>query len=171
MNYNKIREYCDQNGLSISDLAKKTKIPMASIYRHIQDKSMKVETLEKIANVLNVPIWHFFDLDPETPYIKDIEAQKKSNEINQEVMAQMTKVIDELKMKLKNIKQARIIFQWSRELVAYQVISKKEYEIQIHLFIDFLESDQGEAALEKFQQQIEDVVKRNKINRDQPTDE
>ena len=53
MNYNKIREYCDQNGLSISDLAKKTKIPMASIYRHIQDKSMKVETLEKIANVLN----------------------------------------------------------------------------------------------------------------------
>ncbi len=125
---------------------------------------MKINTLEKIADALKVPIWFFFDLDPEAPYVKDIEKYKNANRINEETLTQMTKVIDELKIKLKNIKSATFLFIWSRELVVQNIVSKQDYEILIHLFLDFLESDQGESAFDKFEEKLQFLVKRNKQN-------
>lgn len=86
MNYNKIKEYCDQNRLSVSDLAEKSGVSVASIYRSISDESMKINTLEKIADALKVPIWYFFDLDPEEKYKAALlEAENKIVELNKAV--------------------------------------------------------------------------------------
>ncbi|MEI6884808.1 MAG: helix-turn-helix transcriptional regulator [Bacteroidota bacterium] len=158
MNFNKIKEYCDQNGLSIPELAEKIGISKPGLYRSIQEETMKVETLEKIANTLKVPIWHFFDLDPETPYINDIEQQKSLNKINETSMAQMESIINDLKRKLDNIKTVTYMFIFGRELHVYGRITNPTYETLVNLLIDFLESNHDDNASEKFMNVIRSLV-------------
>ena len=62
MDFNKIVSLCDQRRISIAELAKIINVSKPNLYRSIQIKSMKVETLEKIAKALNVTVYEFFDL-------------------------------------------------------------------------------------------------------------
>ena len=60
MNINKINELCSKRGITLLQLSKK--IGMSnSFYTTLKTGSLKVETLEKIAEVLEVPITVFFD--------------------------------------------------------------------------------------------------------------
>lgn len=67
---NKIRQVCSEKGMTLKDLAKKSKISEMGLQRMLNSNSMKVATLEKIAIVLGVPLEKFFsDLgrEPERP--------------------------------------------------------------------------------------------------------
>ncbi|MEI6143967.1 MAG: helix-turn-helix transcriptional regulator [Mariniphaga sp.] len=158
MNYEKIKEYCDDRGISLPELAKKIELTKSGLYLAISKKTITVEKLEKIATELKVPIWYFFDLDPEAPYIEKIEQQKKVNQINQESLEQMTKVIDELKRKLQNIKTVTYFYHGARELVAYGLIEKQHYDVMNHLLLDFLTSPHDDMAVETFVNKMSPIM-------------
>jgi transcriptional regulator with XRE-family HTH domain len=76
MNFNKIKNICEQKGLTIPQLAEKIDLSEAGLYQSFRNQSMKVDILEKISTALEVPIWVFFDLNPESA----IAPLKKENE-------------------------------------------------------------------------------------------
>jgi len=80
MNFNKIREYCEEKKITIAVLASQIGISEPGLYQVFRNKSMKVDVLEKIAEALNVPIWSFFDLDPVTPLNLEVEKLREKNE-------------------------------------------------------------------------------------------
>ena len=141
MNYDKIKEYCDDRRISLPELATKIGLTKSGLYLAISKKTLTVEKLEKISTELNVPIWYFFDLDPEKPYINDIEREKNRNKINEETLEQMTKVIAELKRKLDNISAVAMLFQLGREFYIYEKLSNEAYAMLINILNDFLNSD------------------------------
>ena len=158
MNFNKIKEYCDKNRISIAELAEKIGISKPGLYRSIQEKTMKVETLEKIAKELDVDIWRFFDLDPEAIFINDLEAEKKGNEMNQEVMAQMTNVIAELKGRLNNTISVVSMFFLGNELHTAGKINHEQFNFWFNSMADFILSDHKEEAFDKFQLNIKSIM-------------
>ena len=60
MQYTKIEELAKSKGLTLGGLAEKIGVTRAGFYRTLEQKTMKVETLEKIAQVLDVPVCDFF---------------------------------------------------------------------------------------------------------------
>jgi|APCry1669188970_1035186.scaffolds.fasta_scaffold00066_2 transcriptional regulator with XRE-family HTH domain len=66
MDFNKIKLICEEQRLSIPQLAEKIGISEAGLYQSLRNQSMKVDILEKIAQELNVPVWIFFDPNPQT---------------------------------------------------------------------------------------------------------
>lgn len=67
MEPNRIQELCDSKNISIKKLAKMTGLSFSGLYSAIRNNSLKIETLEKIAVALKVPITAFFDVE-----VKDI---------------------------------------------------------------------------------------------------
>jgi transcriptional regulator with XRE-family HTH domain len=61
MDYTKIEELVKSKGWTLGGLAEKIGVTRAGFYRTLEQKTMKVETLEKIAQVLDVPVSEFFD--------------------------------------------------------------------------------------------------------------
>ena len=60
MNY-RIKEICDEKGIKVNSIAEKVSITLPALYNIVNGKmSPKVETLEKIATALNVPVWQLF---------------------------------------------------------------------------------------------------------------
>jgi transcriptional regulator with XRE-family HTH domain len=79
MNFNKIREYCEERKITIPELASRIGISEPGLYQVLRNKSMKVDLLEKISEVLDFPIWTFFDLDPGKELKVEIERLQKEN--------------------------------------------------------------------------------------------
>jgi len=61
MKYTKIEGLAKSKGLTLGGLAEKIGVTRAGFYRTLEQKTMKVETLEKIAQVLDVPVCEFFE--------------------------------------------------------------------------------------------------------------
>lgn len=62
LNYTKIESYRKDKKISQEVLALKCGFKTREGYgQMLRNRSMKVETLEKIAEFLNIPIWEFFD--------------------------------------------------------------------------------------------------------------
>jgi len=80
MNFNKIREYCEERKITIPDLASRIGISEPGLYQVLRNKSMKVDLLEKVAAVLDFPIWSFFDLDPGKELKMELERLQKEND-------------------------------------------------------------------------------------------
>lgn len=59
-NLHKIKELADAQGLSIRDLADSIGVKENQIHVMVRKNSTKIDTLEKIANVLHVPVAVFF---------------------------------------------------------------------------------------------------------------
>ncbi len=101
MNFNKIKSICEEKGLTIPLLADKIGLSEAGLYQSFRNQSMKVDVIEKIAEVLETPIWIFFDLDPGSQidalneeiagYKKTIEnLEAKMSDINKELFVSNT---------------------------------------------------------------------------------
>ena len=73
-NYNKIKELSTEKHIPFNALAEKIGVSRAGLYRTIENQTLSVAVLEKIAKVLEVPITAFFDLDP-----VDLEEIKRLN--------------------------------------------------------------------------------------------
>lgn len=65
-NLNRIRTLCESKKVPIKELAEKCGLTPQSIYDAINRNSTKTEYLEKIAQVLEVPVSYFFDAEPRT---------------------------------------------------------------------------------------------------------
>jgi len=102
MNFNKIKELCEERKMTIPMLASKIGISEPGLYQAFRNKSMKVDILEKIAEALIVPIWTFFDLDPETPLKAKLEKLRKENTELQETVESQKKLITYLHQKLED---------------------------------------------------------------------
>lgn len=64
MNYSKLRNVVENSKLTISELCKKLEIDRKTFYNNFENRTMKVETLEKICFLLEVPITNFFENEP-----------------------------------------------------------------------------------------------------------
>ncbi|MDY0103222.1 MAG: hypothetical protein RBS07_09790 [Lentimicrobium sp.] len=62
-NYNKIKELSTEKQVPFNALAEKIGVSRAGFYRTIENKTLSVAVLEKIAEVLEEPITAFFELD------------------------------------------------------------------------------------------------------------
>jgi transcriptional regulator with XRE-family HTH domain len=60
MNYNKIKDLCAQQGLSIPQLAEHIGASKG-LYTSLKNETISVKTLEKIAEALNVSVYYFFE--------------------------------------------------------------------------------------------------------------
>ena len=103
MNFNKIKTICEDKGLPISVLADKIGLSEAGLYQSFRNKSMKVDVLEKIAIELEVPIWIFFDLDPEAA----IEPLKKELDEYRDKVSVLEQTISNLRVKLKSCEELK----------------------------------------------------------------
>ena len=61
MEYAKIAEIVKSKGWTLGGLAEKIGVTRAGLYKTLEKRSLKVETLERIAKVLEVPIGEFFE--------------------------------------------------------------------------------------------------------------
>ncbi len=67
-----IRELCREKNISLIQLGKEIGITTPQgVQRMINENSTTIDRLEKIAKILNVPVWQFFDLDPEQSDLKN----------------------------------------------------------------------------------------------------
>ena len=81
----KIKELTEQQGASLQWLAQKIGMTKAGFYRMIDGNSFKVDTLQKIADALEVPIVLFFGVDGGEE--KRNEALQRENELLKELNA------------------------------------------------------------------------------------
>lgn len=101
MDHTKIKELADKQKLSIKQLCKQIDITDVGLAKMIKNNSLKVTILEKIANVLQVPVSYFFDdslsTDPATlkktektespaALLKENEVLKAQNELLREMV-------------------------------------------------------------------------------------
>lgn len=57
----RIKEICDEKGIKVNSLTETVGITLPALYNIVNGKmSPKVETLVKIAEALNVPLWQLF---------------------------------------------------------------------------------------------------------------
>lgn len=63
MDYRKIENIYSKKGLSLTGLAKKIEMSPSGLYRSIENETLQVKVLEKIADVLEVPVTVFFEED------------------------------------------------------------------------------------------------------------
>jgi len=57
----RIKEVCDEKGIKVNSIAESVGISLPALYNIVNGKmSPKMETLEKIAAALEVPMWQLF---------------------------------------------------------------------------------------------------------------
>jgi len=69
---NRTREILKRLGVKQVDLAEKLGVTTVGLNQLMRTDQPKIETLEKIANVLNIPVWRLYLTDEE---IEDVVAQ------------------------------------------------------------------------------------------------
>jgi len=79
MNFKRIKEICEKKRISIPELARRIDISKAGLYGAIKNETLRIDTLERIAETLDVPITVFFSDeqsgDTEVPeHIKQLKA-------------------------------------------------------------------------------------------------
>jgi len=145
MNFQKISELCEERKMTIPVLASGIGISEPGLYQVLRNKSMKVDVLENIADMLKAPIWLFFDQDPVTPLnIKIEELKKKISELIEDVEMQKNGIaysnnkINELErtLELQNniIQKQSEINETKEQLVIEKEKSIKLYEDMLALY-------------------------------------
>lgn len=61
MDYTKLHKTIETSKISFTELCKKIHLTRKTLYNNIENKTLKVETLEKICKELKLPITTFFD--------------------------------------------------------------------------------------------------------------
>jgi len=80
MNLLRIKMRCNEIDISIRSLSAKIEMSEQNLHKCIRDGRIEAGVLEKIANVLDVPVSYFFDEDKPTQSAKEnefIEIQRR----------------------------------------------------------------------------------------------
>jgi transcriptional regulator with XRE-family HTH domain len=107
MNYDRIKYRCEEIGLSIRKLCQQIGISDAGYYKMIENKSFKVETLEKMAVILQVSVTYFFDnsTNPDEYEIKSVQKDIVSDTHVEYKIAKSEE--DRIQVLLKHIKKLK----------------------------------------------------------------
>ena len=103
MNYNKITEVLASNHLSVPQLALKIGMSKRGLYVGIKENSLRIDTLEKIAEALDVPVTVFFDEDQiinsksELELRGEIEKLKSENDLNIKRVKELQESVEDKK--------------------------------------------------------------------------
>jgi len=104
MIYNKIKILLNQKNLTIDALSEKIDMTASGFHYAVKNKSLKVKDLQKIAEVLEVPVAYFFEEGEPSPVKKNIsnnlEAENKKLLIEN---SQLKDEISKLKDKIINL--------------------------------------------------------------------
>ncbi len=122
MNLKQIEIISEAKGIKIKDLADKAEVAFSGLYRAIKENSIKASTLERIAEILEVPISVFFGLGSEIE--KEIIDLKKEN-INQKNY--ITTLETYLEQNIEHIKQ-------QKDLIDILVEEKKRINLYMESF-------------------------------------
>jgi transcriptional regulator with XRE-family HTH domain len=74
MDYSRIKTELDRKRISIRDLCYKIDITEQGLHQMIRNKSMKIEVLERISQVLGVPVSFWFGNDSSPSDLRSIES-------------------------------------------------------------------------------------------------
>ena len=135
MNYNKITEIATDRRISIPQLAEKIGMSKRGLYVALKENSMRIDTLEKIAKVLEIPISVFFDSGNENEpgeILKKLETAKEN-------LANQAKSYSELEAKYDNL---LIINSLNEKLVESAIRETALKEKIIYLLDDAINSIQ-----------------------------
>lgn len=72
----KIKKEAERKGIKISSIAKNIGMSVQNLHRCIRDGRIEAGHLEKIAKILDVPIFYFFDDETNRPVIPDKDRDK-----------------------------------------------------------------------------------------------
>lgn len=116
MKYEIIKQLCEIQKLTIPQLAQKIGLTKRGLYSSIENSSMKVETLEKIAEVLNVSISVFFQ---EGNLLEETSRLNEKNTQMKEQLVDLNKELEKLKKDLESkneliLTQEKIISNYRR---------------------------------------------------------
>lgn len=144
MDYKKIRELCTERGISIPQLAEKIGVSK-SFYTSLKNETLSVSTLEKIADVLEVPIGYFFSEEVDIVFLPKALVKKlitKSNESIRIITALNKKIISVQKLSSKaRIAQLEILIALnSQNKVLYKALTDEK---------DFKEMDSALKTIKK----------------------
>ena len=103
-----IKELCTEKGLSLEDLATKSGLGLRAIQKIIHDNSTKIETLERIAQALQVRVSIFFP-DPPSGGDKIKEIEK--------VLLGIPKDLESVKIVFEILKEKKEIYRRYTELL------------------------------------------------------
>lgn len=131
MNVDKvIKDVCKEKGLSIEKLAEKIGMSFSTLYYAMDKNSLKVSTLLKISEALEIPIWSFFK-DSEQAFasaIQIVEKTKRIIELEKEIeklKAEIQQKDDLISLKTKFIDALERLQQIDKDF--YTTKKKKEF--------------------------------------------
>lgn len=91
----RIKDICQDKGITQKDLAEKLGITDISLNKTLRGEYPQLQSLEKIANALEVPITELFESTPKDGLIGVIRYNNKSYEINS--IADIENLLKEIK--------------------------------------------------------------------------
>lgn len=93
-NLQKIRDLCNTHKLSLKELSEKIGLTQTGLQNVLKNNSTSIETLEKIASVLHVPVSYFFEEEIKVSENKDFEALEKRIKELEEQLEDKKKIIE-----------------------------------------------------------------------------
>ncbi len=135
LKYNKIKELLTEKGLTFTALAEKIGVSRAGLYHTIENNTLSVSTLEKIAEVLEVPVTVFFENSSSD------ELQKKELELSKMLLLKTENNFTELKALFENQKEVselnkKLAESATREASANYNIICMLYSDVFHLYLE-----------------------------------
>lgn len=125
MNYKAIKELCDTKRISLPDLSEQVGLSKTGLYKTIANSSMKVDTLERIAEVLEVPIFIFF-------YKQGDFAEKLLDFVSKDIETEIRKPVQDeinlLKNQVNDLINEKMLYQ--KELEA---LMREHIELQANV--------------------------------------
>ncbi|MCD7973884.1 MAG: helix-turn-helix domain-containing protein [Candidatus Azobacteroides sp.] len=135
MNYDKIKPELEKRGIVIKDFCRRINITEQGLHQMIRNRSMKVEVLERVSEVLAVPISYWFDdLEKDGKVFSSIHDPHIDETvpfyIKGKIQKRINSVTTELNKVLKDLAKTVQIIQNSTEKTEGENPEKKQEENQ-----------------------------------------
>lgn len=114
-NLNKIRDLCEKRNLTLKDLAEKVGLTQGGIQNILKENNTRVNTLEKISEILEVPTSIFFDDGTPDDLIKTIADLKDE-------LRRSEYTIKSLNLNLEEERQKTIMYEDLIEIVDEKIL-------------------------------------------------
>lgn len=110
MDYSRIKMLLTEKGVSFSELTDKIGMSRRGLYAAIDNKTLSITSLEKISEVLNVPVTYFFD-NNQDGWITFSDANKLKDEISSLKIRinELEEQLDDKRMLIQFIKDQNLI--------------------------------------------------------------
>jgi transcriptional regulator with XRE-family HTH domain len=111
MNYNKIKELSTEKKINFSQLSEKIGMSRRGLYAAIENETLTIRTLEKIAEVLEVPLMAFFESQPGAftslnSYNKEVTDLNNIIKLQEEYIAKQDKYLQQNELLVSSQQQS-----------------------------------------------------------------